>query len=83
MDYLDIIAAKPPQKAALITEERVYTYGRLTELAQKRRRETQGQSGVCFIKKQTIAEQLIEFIALSGTPLVPHAFGARAYAAGS
>ena len=71
MDYLDIIAVKPPEKAALITEEHVYTYGMLTELAQKRRRETKGQSGVCFIKKQTIAEQLIEFIALSGTPLVP------------
>lgn len=62
---------KPPHKAALITEERIYTYGELAALAQARRREVSGQSDVCFIKKQTIAQQLIEFIALSGTKLVP------------
>ncbi len=71
MDYLGILQQKPPAKAALITEKRLYTYGELAELAQKRRAEVQGQSGVCFIKKAAIAEQLIEFIALSGTPLVP------------
>ena len=71
MDYLQMLQNKPPHKAALITEERTYTYGELVSLAQARRREVSGQSDVCFIKKQTIAQQLIEFIALSGTKLVP------------
>ena len=62
---------KPPHKAALITEERIYTYGDLAELALRRRQESAGQFGICFIKKLTVAEQLIEFIALSGTKLVP------------
>ncbi len=71
MDYLQMLQNKPPYKAALITEERIYTYGDLVELALRRRRETAGQRGVCFIKKLTIAGQLIEFIALSGRELVP------------
>lgn len=33
MDYLQLIAEKPPQKAALITEEHTYTYGELAALA--------------------------------------------------
>lgn len=71
MDYLDLIAAKPPQKAALITEQQIYTYGRLTELARRRRSEVRGGRCVHFIKKSTVAEQLIEFIALAGTDWVP------------
>ena len=33
MDYLQLIAEKPPEKAALITEEHTYTYGELAALA--------------------------------------------------
>lgn len=66
-----MIAAKPPQKAALITEQHIYTYGGLTELARKRRAQVSGERRVHFIKKSTAAEQLVEFIALAGTECVP------------
>lgn len=71
MDYLDLVAAKPPQKAALITEQHTYTYGELTKLARRRRSEVHGGCCVHFIKKSTAAEQLTEFIALAGTDWVP------------
>lgn len=71
MDYLELIASKPPQKTALITEQQTYTYGELTELARGRRSEVRGGRRVHFIKKSTAAEQLIEFIALAGTAWVP------------
>lgn len=71
MDYLAMLAQKPPFKAALITEQRIYTYGDLCELAQQRRNEISGSRRAFFIKKTTVAEQLIEFIALAGTDWVP------------
>ena len=67
MDYLQLIAEKQPQKAALITEEHTYTYGELAALAQQRRQEAAGVRRVYFIKKSAIAQQLIEFIAFAGT----------------
>ena len=71
MDYLAMLAQKPPFKAALITEQRIYTYGDLCKLAQQRRNEISGSRRAFFIKKTTVAEQLIEFIALAGTDWVP------------
>lgn len=71
MDYLAMLAQKPPFKAALITEQRIYTYGDLCKLAQQRRNEISGSRRAVFIKKTTVAEQLIEFIALAGTDWVP------------
>lgn len=52
MDYLQLIAEKPPEKAALITEEHTYTYGELAALAQQRRQEAAGGRRVYFIKSQ-------------------------------
>lgn len=71
MDYLAMLAQKPPFKAALITEQRIYTYGDLCKLAQQRRNEISGSRRAFFIKKTTVAEQLIEFIAFAGTDNVP------------
>lgn len=71
MDYLAMLAQKPPFKAALITEQRIYTYGDLCKLAQQRRNEISGSRRAFFIKKTTVAKQLIEFIALAGTDWVP------------
>ena len=71
MDYLQLIAEKPPEKAALITEEHTYTYGELAALAQQRRQEVTSGRRVYFIKKSKIAQQLIEFIAFAGTDNVP------------
>ena len=71
MDYLQLIAEKPPQKAALITEEHTYTYGELAALARERRKTAGGARRVYFIKKSAIAQQLIEFIAFAGTDNVP------------
>lgn len=71
MDYLQLIAEKPPEKAALITEEYTYTYGELTALARERRKTAGGARRVYFIKKSQIAQQLIEFIAFAGTDNVP------------
>lgn len=50
MDYLQLIAEKPPEKAALITEEHTYTYGELAALAQQRRQEVTSGRRVYFIK---------------------------------
>ena len=71
MDYLQLIAEKPPEKAALITEEHTYTYGELAALARERRKTAGGARRVYFIKKSAIAQQLIEFIAFAGTDNVP------------
>lgn len=71
MDYLQMIAAKPPEKAALITEEHTYTYGELVALARERRKTASSARRVYFIKKSAIAQQLIEFIAFAGTDNVP------------
>lgn len=71
MDYLQLIAEKPPEKAALITEEHIYTYGELAALARERRKTAGGARRVYFIKKSAIAQQLIEFIAFAGTDNVP------------
>ena len=51
MDYLQLIAEKPPEKAALITEEHTYTYGELAALARERRKTAGGVRRVYFIKK--------------------------------
>lgn len=50
MDYLQLIAEKPPEKAALITEEHTYTYGELVALARERRKTAGGVRRVYFIK---------------------------------
>lgn len=71
MDYLQLIAEKPPEKAALITEEHTYTYGELAALARERRKTAGGARRVYFIKKSAIAQQLIEFTAFAGTNNVP------------
>lgn len=71
MDYLQLIAEKPPEKAALITEEHTYTYGELAVLARECRKTAGGARRVYFIKKSAIAQQLIEFIAFAGTDNVP------------
>lgn len=52
MDYLQLIAEKPPEKAALITEEHTYTYGELAALARERRKTAGGARRVYFIKNQ-------------------------------
>lgn len=45
MDYLQLIAEKPPEKAALITEEHTYTYGELAALARERRKRLAAHAG--------------------------------------
>ena len=51
MDYLQLIAEKPPEKAALITEEHTYTYGELAALARERRKNGGRPTQGVFYKK--------------------------------
>lgn len=71
MDYLQLIRSMPFAKTALITDEEVYTYGRLAEEAQTIRQKIDFSEKVHFVHKSEIVEQLLDFLAYSGTKTVP------------
>lgn len=71
MDYLQLIRSMPFAKTALITDEEVYTYGRLAEEAQAIRQKIDFSEKVHFVHKSKIVEQLLDFLAYSGTKTVP------------
>lgn len=71
MDYLTNLLSKPQDKLALITEQGSYSYGELARRALELREQYSFTSPVQFIHRSTILEQLLNFIALSGTATVP------------
>lgn len=72
MDYFTLLSQQPQEKAALITEEKLYTYGDLCSQAQLIRGQQENFSQpVKFIHAEHIAGQLIQFIAYSGSKTVP------------
>lgn len=74
MDYLTSLQkmnSAQQQKAALITEHRIFTYDDLIKAAQAIRDAADFSSKCIFIHEDEIAAQLIEFIAYSGTETVP------------
>lgn len=78
-DYLSIIEAQPSEHAAVICgtafDSRSYTYGELTAAAKRLREQIQAKRGENFrlypIREQRAFDQLLYFLAASGTSLVP------------
>lgn len=70
-DYLALIAGKPQDKLALVDDDCSYTYGQLAEAASKLRQENELREPAIFIHAESIAQQLINFLAYSGTKTRP------------
>lgn len=71
MDYLGLIKKQDAEKTALITETKTYTYGQLACRAEALRAAVQGERSCRLIYADTIAGQLIQFLAYAGTQWVP------------
>lgn len=71
MDYLQNLQSKPADKLAVITETKSYTYGEMVALILEKRKSFTYEEKVAFIHRSTIVEQLLDFIAYSGTKTVP------------
>lgn len=71
MDYLTLVSQQPQDKAALITDTGIYTYGKLAEMAVAIRGSHELQPQAMFIHADTIVQQLVQFLAYSGTASVP------------
>ncbi len=70
-DYFGMFVKQPSNKIALIDDELVYTYGDLVQLAKVIRTGDMDHALAKFIHANSIADQLIQFIAYSGTKTVP------------
>lgn len=71
MDYLQMLREQPQAKLALVEDAEEYTYGRLVNEAQKLRDSLDFKEPAIFIHEDSIARQLIRFVAYSGTKTVP------------
>lgn len=71
MDYLQLLQSKPREKTALVTDDKTYTYGQLAEAALAIRKQIHIKETVYFIHEDKIANQLLQFLAYSGTKVVP------------
>lgn len=71
MDYLQMIKAQPQEKLALVEDAEEYTYGRLAQESQVLRDALDFAEPAVFIHEDSIARQLIRFLAYSGTKTVP------------
>ena len=71
MQYIDMIRKQPADKTALITETAVYTYGELWQKAMNIRNNILPDEAVHYIHSTTIADQLCQFLAYSGSTTVP------------
>lgn len=71
MDYLQMIKNAPQTKLALVEDEEQYTYGRLAQEASLLREGAALSEQTVFIHEDSIARQLIKFLAYSGTKTVP------------
>lgn len=71
MDYLHMIKSHKPEKIALVDDGVEYTYGDLIHLAEVKRAQLTYEEKVYFIHEEKIADQLINFLAYSGTATVP------------
>lgn len=70
-DYLSVMEAQPSCREALVAGGRCYTFGMLVESAWKLRRELKEGGRLQVIKSGRIEEQLVQFLAYSGTGQVP------------
>lgn len=71
MDYLQMLREQPQEKLALVENAEEYTYGRLVQEAQVLRDSLEFVEPAVFIHEDSIARQLIRFVAYSGTKTVP------------
>ena len=71
MDYLTLIAQQKQDKLALIEDEEEYTYAGLAQAARELRSQADFSAPAVFIHENSIARQLISFLAYSGTKTVP------------
>lgn len=71
MQYINMIRKQPSDKTALITETAVYTYGELWQKAMNIRNNILPDEAVHYIHSTTIADQLCQFLAYSGSMVVP------------
>ncbi|MDY4921192.1 MAG: AMP-binding protein [Phascolarctobacterium sp.] len=69
--YLELIESQPASKLALVDDSQSYTYGELAAAARAVREQADFTGKAIFIHADTIAEQLIKFIAYSGTATRP------------
>ena len=70
-DYLAMLAAKPQDKLALLDDATSFTYGQLVEEATKLREAADYSEPAIFIHENSIAQQLLQFLAYSGTATRP------------
>ena len=72
-DYLAMLAAKPQEKLALVDDAASFTYGELVAEARKLRAKSDLDllQPAIFIHEDTIAGQLLQFLAYSGTTTRP------------
>lgn len=71
MDYLQMIKEQPQEKLALVEDSEAYTYARLVQEAQELRAAQAYSEPAVFIHEDSIARQLVRFVAYSGTKTVP------------
>ena len=70
-DYLAMLAAQPQEKLALVDDATSFTYGQLVAAASKLRERADFSQLAVFIHEDTIAQQLLQFVAYSGTATRP------------
>ena len=70
-DYLAMLAAQPQEKLALVDDATSFTYGQLVVAASKLRERADFSQPAVFIHEDTIAQQLLQFVAYSGTATRP------------
>ena len=66
-----MLAAKPQDKLALVDDATSFTYGQLVEEATKLREAADYSEPAIFIHEHSIAQQLLQFLAYSGTATRP------------
>lgn len=71
MQYLDILQKQPPQHTALITETHTYTYSELWQRAMEIRKHIVAKETIHWIDSSSIAAQICQFLAYSGSTAVP------------
>ena len=71
MDYLQMLKEQPQEKLALVEDSEAYTYARLVQEAQELRTALDYSEPAVFIHEESIARQLVRFLAYSGTKTVP------------
>lgn len=71
MDYLQMLKEQPQEKMALVEDSEAYTYARLVQEAQELRAALAYSEPAVFIHEDSIARQLVRFVAYSGTKTVP------------